>query len=239
MNIIEEWDEDITPERAAYYLSRLPADNVLRMTKGAERARVAKMVAEMKLGAWEKTHQGMLIGPNDELLDGAGRCRAVVASGVTIRVRMSRCDAVMSRGMPVDLGEKRHLSYQLQRPKVLVNLAQIAARCVLAEQRLTLTRQELDIICADLEETWLKFGGNTFRTRQCNNVAIQLAACAVVEMRLRPAGVDESAASRDGSQRSQVAAAAGLFVLAAIRRPQGSHLLGAVPARLAGLSGGR
>ena len=177
--------EDITPERASYLLERLPHDNVLRMGPGAERARVMKMGAVMKAGTWPETHQGMLLGPNDELLDGAGRCRAVVETGVTIRCQMSRTDVVTTRGVAVDLNVPRHLSFILQRPRVLVNLAQLAARFMLGEARLGLTPEEVDFIAADLEPTWKKFGGDSYHRRQTNNVSIQLPACAVVEARLR------------------------------------------------------
>ena len=190
--------EDITPERASYLLERVPHDNVLRMSPGAERARVAKMGAVMRAGTWPHTHQGMLLGPNDELLDGAGRCRSVVETGVTIRCEMFRADAVTTRGVAVDLNVPRHLSYVLQRPRVLVNLAQLAARFMLSEARLALTPGAVDYIVADLEPTWKSFGGDGYHRRQTNNVTIQLPACAVVEARLRtPESMKEIFAAMD------------------------------------------
>lgn len=83
--------EAITPEIAAEYLKL----NV--MNRRVRVANVEKFAADMEAGEWEINHQGVAFYSDGTLADGQHRLLAIVASGVSV-------DMVVSRGWPVKSG---------------------------------------------------------------------------------------------------------------------------------------
>jgi hypothetical protein len=106
-----KWEE-ITPKKAAAYLEKNATNRTLRGPT------VAAYEADMKAGNWIPTHQGIAFNDRDELIDGQHRLTAVVRSGATVRM-------LVTRGLPaltgenhtmdaVDRGAARSISDQLK-----------------------------------------------------------------------------------------------------------------------------
>lgn len=82
----------VTPAMAQRWLEILansPEANKNRLSPQAERAHVNRLVALIKSGKWDLTHQGFLIGADDLLLDGRHRALAIVKAGVTVPVEIT------------------------------------------------------------------------------------------------------------------------------------------------------
>lgn len=76
--------EEISPERAANYLTFNRENRSLRMSR-------AKFLAEeMISGRFALTHQGIAFDLNGRLVDGQHRLRAVILAGVTVRMHVTR-----------------------------------------------------------------------------------------------------------------------------------------------------
>lgn len=78
-----EW-VDVTPEIAKGWLAKNPQNRTLR------RATVDAYAADMRDGNWLPTHQGIAIDAEGWLLDGQHRLTAVVESGCTVRMLVTR-----------------------------------------------------------------------------------------------------------------------------------------------------
>jgi hypothetical protein len=95
--------ETVTPEYA----------NVLLGNNDGNRKVRAKIVAfyasEMELGRWQLTHQGIAISENGRVLDGQHRLSAIVKSGVSVEMTVSRGCKDSSFEM-MDVGLLRNVS---------------------------------------------------------------------------------------------------------------------------------
>lgn len=76
--------ESITPNQARLYLQLNTRNRPLK--KGV----VDQYAKDMKAGNWRLTHQGIAFGENNELLDGQNRLHAIIQSGVTVLMQVSR-----------------------------------------------------------------------------------------------------------------------------------------------------
>jgi hypothetical protein len=85
---------NITPSQAGLWLERNPTNRPLREST------VAAYAADMQDGNWLPTHQGIAIDDNGVLIDGQHRLAAIVRSGCTIGM-------LVTRGLPATMEGKR------------------------------------------------------------------------------------------------------------------------------------
>ncbi|WP_157509211.1 hypothetical protein [Luteipulveratus halotolerans] len=76
--------ETITPERATELLANNPHNRPLVAS------RVAALVHALESGQWRLTHQGIALAADGALLDGQHRLTAIVRTGVTVELQVSR-----------------------------------------------------------------------------------------------------------------------------------------------------
>lgn len=81
---IESEFENIGPERAAKYLDTMNGNRSVRQSH------VDFLTAQMKTDKWRKTHQGIAFDKEGRLVDGQHRMWAVVESGVTVTIMVTR-----------------------------------------------------------------------------------------------------------------------------------------------------
>lgn len=115
--------EFISPEKAAKYLTFNTGNRNIR--KGA----VTTLSAAIARGEWKVTHQGIAFSDAGRLIDGQHRLSAVVMSGMTVQM-------MVSRGIPdesfmvLDQHIKRTYSDVLEAPRHVVDVAVFAANLV-------------------------------------------------------------------------------------------------------------
>lgn len=76
--------ETITPEQASKYLMRNTSNRQLRTSL------VSKYTKDMEAGNWCLSHQGIAFNCDGTLLDGQHRLKAVLQSGVTVKMLVAR-----------------------------------------------------------------------------------------------------------------------------------------------------
>lgn len=76
--------ETITPDKARQLLTENHGNRVIRD------AHVQFLAREMREGRWSLTHQGICIADTGRLLDGQHRLHAIVFSGVTVKMQVTR-----------------------------------------------------------------------------------------------------------------------------------------------------
>lgn len=76
--------EDVSPVQAAYWLEHNAA---IRLLSELE---IVKMARDMTNDRWRLTHQGLAFDPDGWLLDGQHRLNAIVRSGKTVRMAVTR-----------------------------------------------------------------------------------------------------------------------------------------------------
>jgi hypothetical protein len=81
--ISSKW-ENIDPKTAALYLESMEGNRSVRQ------ARVDYYAAQMKAGLWRPTHQGIAFDSGGHLIDGQHRMWAIVESGCTVLIMVSR-----------------------------------------------------------------------------------------------------------------------------------------------------
>lgn len=91
----------VTPEMASRWLAQQHPNR--RVNVGY----VRYLVAEMKAGNWQTTHQGIALDWNDRLVDGQHRLHAIVASGQTVMVQVTRGVDYETSMAAVDQGRVR------------------------------------------------------------------------------------------------------------------------------------
>ncbi|MFL6416119.1 MAG: hypothetical protein ACJ74Y_10695 [Bryobacteraceae bacterium] len=84
--------EEITPKKAAVFLEKNVTNRPLR------EATTTAYERDMRAGNWVSTHQGVAFNDRGELIDGQHRLTAVVRSGVTVRM-------LVTRGLPAVSGD--------------------------------------------------------------------------------------------------------------------------------------
>jgi hypothetical protein len=76
--------EDINPTTAAQYLESMEGNRAVRQS------RVDFYAAQMRAGLWRETHQGIAFDHQLHMIDGQHRMWAIVESGCTIRIMVTR-----------------------------------------------------------------------------------------------------------------------------------------------------
>lgn len=92
--------ETITPETAKFYMTMNKGNRSLSQRTIAEYSR------QMKAGKWHLTHQGVAFDEAGELLDGQHRLRAIIDSGVSVQMVVTR-NMPRSTFMVLDSGQKK------------------------------------------------------------------------------------------------------------------------------------
>lgn len=98
--------EIITPMLAKAYLTSNTSNRSIRETA------VEEYASEMRAGRWKKTHQGIAFDTNGALVDGQHRLLAVVKSGVSVELAVTRGVEADTQDV-VDAGRKRTTADQL------------------------------------------------------------------------------------------------------------------------------
>ena len=115
--------EKITPELACEYLEKNTNNRTIRS------GRINELSGAMLRGEWMLTHQGIAFAKNGELIDGQHRLFAVVKSGVTVEMMVTRgCAPETFKAL--DLHSKRTASDIFHVTKEYAAALGFIARCV-------------------------------------------------------------------------------------------------------------
>lgn len=125
--------EEINPPLAEEYLRHHRVNRPLR-----ER-HVFRYVGMMSRGEWQLTHQGIAFDAKGDLVDGRHRLEAIVRSGVTVRMKVTRNIDLATIHL-VDGGVRRNLADSLEimgekQPKVLATLINALHKIEVAESQ--------------------------------------------------------------------------------------------------------
>jgi len=119
--------EKITPELACEYLEKNTNNRTIRS------GRINELSGAMLRGEWMLTHQGIAFAKNGELIDGQHRLLAVVKSGVTVEMMVTRgCAPETFKAL--DLHSKRTASDIFHVTKEYAAALGFIARCVYGEK---------------------------------------------------------------------------------------------------------
>jgi hypothetical protein len=151
--------ELVTPEHAAFWLLKNKSNRPIRATV------VASYAAQIKGGHWRLTHQGVCLDCTGALLDGQHRLTAIVQTGISVLMQVSRMTTEESAmALPVDVGAKRNYSDILKRPKRQVECGRLIAE--LGDGRAKPSMQTIDNVCAKIESLH-DLGSKSFRDSSC------------------------------------------------------------------------
>lgn len=90
-------------------------------------AHVEFLVAAIKAGEWKVTHQGVAFDVTGRLVDGQHRCKAILISGMTVAIMVTR-GLPRDSFMAMDQGAVRSNADVLSLPAKLVEVANLAVR---------------------------------------------------------------------------------------------------------------
>lgn len=100
--------QTITPKMAAEWLSKNHSN------RSVSKQVIRQYASDMSNGKWLRSHQGILIGKNGNLIDGQHRLSAVVAAGVDVEMLVCIDESFESALMSnIDIGRKRLASVSL------------------------------------------------------------------------------------------------------------------------------
>jgi hypothetical protein len=121
---METITELVTPEKAAEYLQK---NKVNRDIRKAHVAEIADLISREK---WQLNHQGIAFNKNGDLLDGQHRLLAIIKSGKTVPLRITRnLDIDQPMGLMVDqLVLKRNAADMMMTPVKATQIAAVIAR---------------------------------------------------------------------------------------------------------------
>lgn len=106
------------------------ADELLRKNKTnrkVQQAVVDQYARDMRNQRWATTHQGILLGAEDCVIDGQHRLLAIVKSGVHQRMMVTRDERLVSPlDLPIDTGSKRSHAFILGVDVALAALARFS-----------------------------------------------------------------------------------------------------------------
>lgn len=121
--------EVITPERAERYVQAVDPAFQRRIMPAV----VEKYAAEMRCGKWATSHQGIAFDTMGRLIDGMHRMYAVIESGASIEIPVTRNVPVESSGVRVldvlDKGKMRSVAQELQMRYNVTNATTVTALC--------------------------------------------------------------------------------------------------------------
>lgn len=120
--------ENVNMSTAVELVTPSIASEILKNNNGNRNIRrsvVEHYAKEMKNGSWQLTHQGVAISVDGELLDGQHRLSAVVKSGVSVKMLVTRgCEREQFRMMDVGLSRNAEDTVGVKRtPASLINNA--------------------------------------------------------------------------------------------------------------------
>ena len=116
------------------YITPVLAQQWLKANKSNRPSRerqIAAFAKDMKEGKWATTHQGIAFDDGGRLIDGQHRLKAIVKSGCTIQMMVTRGLPAERKGIKtidtIDQGAVRTVANQLQLSHGIKNAAQTAA----------------------------------------------------------------------------------------------------------------
>jgi len=144
--------ELVTPEKAAVYLEKNKVNRDIRKVHVAE---IADLINREK---WQLNHQGIAFNKNGDLLDGQHRLLAIIKSGKTVPLRITRnLDIDQPMGLMVDqLVLKRNAADMMMTPLKATQIAALIARLCngwnkppidYIQDCMTKLRNEIEIVC--------------------------------------------------------------------------------------------
>ena len=158
--------ETIGPATAKVYLTKAAPN------RSINKRNVDRLAKAMASGAWRVTHQGIAFDENGQLIDGQHRLAAIVQSGKTIKLLVSRysADAPMS---VLDSGSSRSVSDRVQIagiiPEHAATTVAIINAMLIAEtggyRKEALQPHEIEKLY-DQEQSAIRFTMTAFGTRQ-------------------------------------------------------------------------
>lgn len=99
--------ETITPEYAARLVAN-PGDNLGRLSPSQSAMWIENFAGIILRGEWKVTSQGICLGFEDRLLDGANRLGGIAKSGKAVQVWVYRDPTIMSvHDLPIDRQKRR------------------------------------------------------------------------------------------------------------------------------------
>jgi hypothetical protein len=135
---------DVGPEYAAVILGSNQHNRYLNQS------RVSYYAKQMSMGAWQETHQGILLGKDMRLIDGQHRLSAVVKSGVTVRMMVTYDPDIESpKGLQIDEGSQRSGAWVMGRNSRLWGTAGLLVDVATGSSRLTSRNGQRDRITTD------------------------------------------------------------------------------------------
>lgn len=108
----------ITPAMAGQWLTMNTHNRFLRA------AHVARLAGDMSAGLWRTTHQGIAFDSAGVLQDGQHRLAAIVKSGVTVTMLVSRHVSVQAR-QAIDVGQSRNVRDLILQPWCTAHVASV------------------------------------------------------------------------------------------------------------------
>jgi len=129
--------EKITPKKAAEYIATVDTSK----QRPLKQAKIDDYATSMAHGHWVLTHQGIAFDDEGNLCDGQHRMHAVVKSGVTVEMQVTR-NMIQKQGNlftfdAIDQGVKRHIGEQLHVRHGVKNANTTAAAAKLIAQLCT------------------------------------------------------------------------------------------------------
>lgn len=115
--------ELITPEKAAEYLSSNFGNRSLR------KSHISALADEMKRGNWQCTHQGIAFNDKGILVDGQHRLHAVLLSGVSVELQVTRgIKAPDHVALKIDLSARRSTGDLMKISSKVASVLNVLAR---------------------------------------------------------------------------------------------------------------
>ena len=140
---------------------------------------VEAYIRDMQSGRFQTTHQGILIGKGNRLIDGHHRLTALTQAGIT-HVFMTTVDPTLEtpKDLPIDSGAPRAMSYLIDQPSRLISVINLAAH-LLGFKKLSTT--EATAWAAHFRPYYNTLSdGKIMARRGVTNAAVNLAAILLI-----------------------------------------------------------
>lgn len=145
--------ELVTPEKAAEFLKMNKVNRPIR------KAHVAEIADLISRGKWQLNHLGLAFNKHGDLLDGQHRLHAIIKSGVTVPIRVTRdLDFDQPMGLMVDqLVLKRNASDMMMTQQKPTQIATVIARLCngwnkppidYIQECMTKLQNEIEMVCS-------------------------------------------------------------------------------------------
>lgn len=141
------------------------ADNVGRLSPRKERMRMEFFSRLILAGEWQPGHQGMLLGCDDILLDGANRLGGIVLSGRSVAIQLMRDPTKTSvlQLRNTDRHIPRSAAFTLGRPPEIVKVARFVHELLIGHggEGFVPTESELETVINVIEDDYNVFLANS------------------------------------------------------------------------------